>query len=241
MNNKKYRNTFFIIVSIIGGIFIVSPIILRIPIIRDFFSWFLKSLGNSDYKSSYIETFGAILGTFLAVAGTLWTQRKLDEVTLKKELKESALIVYYDFYFALNDIITFVHSYMLTKQPITNTIDDIEIYQKYRKKYRIYIDDNWIHNVAKLSSVMLTDEIKLIYKLYGDLCTIRNVFNSPTSDVNIEEEKLAYSIMLHEICNLEFALKYPIVPEISLKTEIENLMTKLKEISENSNIKRLSL
>ena len=44
--------------------------------------------------------------------------------------------------------------------------------------------------------------------------------------------------MLYEICNLEFALKYPIVPKISLKTEIENLMTKLKEISENSNIKQ---
>lgn len=86
MNNKKYRNTFFIIVSIIGGIFIVSPIILRVPFIRDFFSWFFRSLGNSDYKSSYIETFGAILGTFLAVTGTLWTQRKLDEI-IRKQLK----------------------------------------------------------------------------------------------------------------------------------------------------------
>lgn len=91
MNNKKCRNTFFIIVSIIGVIFIVSPIILRIPIIRAFFSWFLKSLGSSDYKSGYIETFGAILGTFLAVAGTLWTQRKLDEVIFKKELRESEI------------------------------------------------------------------------------------------------------------------------------------------------------
>lgn len=213
-----------------GGIFVIAPLLLRIPFIRIIVSWFLQSLGDSGYKSSYIETFGAILGTFLAITGTLWTQRKIDEVTEKKELRESALIVYYDFNFAFNDIITFMQSYLNSQRKISNVIDDLEQYQKKKKKYRIYIDDDWIHNVAKLSHLLTSNEIQMIYKLYGDLNTIKKVFNSTENNISVDEEKSAYSIMFHEICCIETELKRPMYIEVFLKDNIKSVMDKLKEI-----------
>lgn len=229
INNK---NNLFVIVSIISGIFIISPLLLRIPFIYGICSWFLQPLGNSGYKSSYTETFGAILGTFLAVTGALWTQKKIDKAAEKKELKESALIVYYDFKFAFSDIITFMKSYLFSQEKVENIIEDFETYKKLRKKYYIYIDDDWIHNVAKLSSSLSSNEIQIIYKLYGDLNTIKKVFNTSINNISDDEEKLAYSKMFNEICNIEFELKNPICIEVSLKENIENIMEKLKVIGD---------
>ncbi len=231
----KNRNILFILVSIIGGMFIIFPLLLRISCIRIAFSYFLEPLGDKGYKSSYVETFGAILGTFLAVTGTLWTQRKIDETTEKKELKESALIVYYDFKFAFNDVTAIVDSYLFSQRKITNVIEDFEKYKKIRRRYRIHMDDNWIHNVAKLSSVLYGEEIQIIYKLYGDLSRIKKVFNSPINEISENEEQSVYSIMFNTICNIEAEFKHPIRIEVTLKDDIKNIMEKLKEIGNVAN------
>ncbi len=235
----KNRNVLFVMVSIIGGIFIIAPLLLRIPCIYIAFSWFLQPLGDSGYKSSYVETCGAILGTFLAVAGALWTQKKIDEGTEKKELEESALIVYYDFKFAFNDIIAFMNSYLFMQGKITNVIDDFEKYKKHKEKYKIYIDDDWIHNVAKLSSVLSNDEIQMIYKLYGDLSTIKKVFNTSINEVSEDEDKSVYTIMFNTICSFD-ELKYSTYKEVVLKDNIKSIMERLKKIGNISDIDKLA-
>ena len=111
MNRKRNPNILFMIVSAISAAFIFIPLILRIEFVYNAVSWFLSPLG--EYGGSYIETLGAILGTFLAVTGALWTQRKIDEVQDRKELRESALIVYYDFEFVFNDVKRFMSRYII--------------------------------------------------------------------------------------------------------------------------------
>ena len=91
-------------------LFLVIPLFLRINWVYDSLSWFLQPLRKSEYKSSYIEIIGAILGTFLAVTGTLWTQRKIDSVMEQKEIQKRALIVYYVFCFAFNDLTKTSHT-----------------------------------------------------------------------------------------------------------------------------------
>ncbi|WP_202766286.1 hypothetical protein [Clostridium paridis] len=49
---------------------------MRVQIFSGLLSWLLSPLKTTEYKSSYIQTFGAILGTFMAVSGALWTQKK---------------------------------------------------------------------------------------------------------------------------------------------------------------------
>ena len=73
MNRKRTPNILFIIVSAISAAFILIPLVLRIEFVYKAVSWFISPLG--EYGSSYIETLGAILGTFLAITGALWTQK----------------------------------------------------------------------------------------------------------------------------------------------------------------------
>ena len=213
-------------------LFLVIPLFSRINWVYDSLSWFLQPLRKSEYKSSYIEIIGAILGTFLAVTGTLWTQRKIDSVMEQKEIQKRALIVYYDFYFAFNGLIDFMKSCLLYKKSdILNVIDDWDTYMKFKKKYRIYVDDDWIHNVAELTGQLKNDEIQSIYKIYGDLHTIKRSFNN--SEKLLEEnDRLAYNIIFCEICEVEEKQSKPISYDVKLKEDKKVLLERLKKIAQ---------
>lgn len=225
-------NILFIVVSILGCAFVVVPVLLRVPFIANVLTWLLRPLKDSGYKSSYIETFGAILGTFLAVTGALWTQRKIDERTDEKELIECALIIYYDFTFALDDLITLMQLYTDTQQTISNVLLDYDEFIKRQGKCRIYIDKDWIHNVAKLSHALPSSYIQNIYKLYGDLSTIKNVFNSSAEVISEDDAKMVYSMIFQGMCNFEAVLRYPLQAKVSLKEDIVLMLEKIKEIAQ---------
>ena len=92
----KRGNTIFYIVGIIGILFIISPLLLHIPFIKQIYTIYLQSINTIDYKASYIETFGAMTGTFLAITGVFWTQRLIGKNEERKKIKENATIIYYD-------------------------------------------------------------------------------------------------------------------------------------------------
>lgn len=231
MNNKRNPNILFIIVCAISVAFVFIPLILRIECIHRMVSWFISPLG--EYGSSYIETLGAILGTFLAVTGALWTQRKIDEVQDKKELRESALIVYYDFEFVFNDIIRFMSCYLSRQQKVCNILEDFEQFKKIKEMsyIYIYIDENWIQNVAKLSYSLSSDEIQQIYKLYGDLNTIKRAFNSSINEMSQDDATSAYSIMFDDFCKVVINLTRYTSPDVTLKENVKSIMERLKELS----------
>lgn len=162
MNKKRNTNMLFIIVSAISAVFILIPLILRIKLIYKVASWFLSPLG--EYGSSYVETLGAILGTFLAVTGALWTQRKIDEVQDRKELRESALIVYYDFEFVFNDVKRFMSRYMIHQEVVCNTLENFELFKKL-KTYLIYISILMITGFKMLQNC-LTHYLALKFKKF---------------------------------------------------------------------------
>lgn len=150
----------------------------------------------------------------------------------EKEIQKRALIVYYDFYFAFNDLIDFMKSCLLYKKSdILNVIDDWDTYMKFKKKYRIYVDDDWIHNVAELTGQLKNDEIQSIYKIYGDLHTIKRSFNN--SEKLLEEnDKLAYNIIFCEICEVEEKQSKPISYDVKLKEDKKVLLERLKKIAQ---------
>ncbi|WP_160680285.1 hypothetical protein [Clostridium sp. C8-1-8] len=227
----KYENIIFVIICCIGGTFLITPILLRVPFFSNLFSLLLSPLKTTEYKSSYIETFGAILGTFMAVSGALWTQKKIDEVTEKKNLKESALIIYYDFYFATNDIRDLMENYLNSQGVIANTLDDIDKFKRYKKKYRLYLDDNWIRNVASLSHILSSEDTKILYKVYGDLNTVKQVINISEDQLSIEDAKTAYSIMFNEFCDKTGEVKSRVVIDVELKDSINDIINKLKQLA----------
>ena len=97
-------------------LFVLAPLLLKINFFNNATSWFLKALKFEGYKSSYLETVGALLGTFFAITGALWTQRKEERRKEKQVLREVATVIYYDFEFAYKNIIAFVLGYEKDKE-----------------------------------------------------------------------------------------------------------------------------
>lgn len=183
-------------------------------------------MGDTGYKTSYVEAFGAILGTSLAVTGALWAQRKIDETAEREKIKESALVVYYDFDFAFADIIKFMQSYLSVQGKLCDHIEDLDTFRKEKSKYRIYIDDNWIHTVAKLSGV---SEIKRIYELYGDLSTIKGIFDLREGHISEDDANTAYASMLRMTHQKIEPLSRHI--KVTLKEDIKSILDSLRNIA----------
>lgn len=167
-------------------------------------------------------------------------QEKEEERIAKS--KKCSLIVYYDFCFAFDDIITFCsHVYAASYEKMIKKLmnkpeiepDDEEeneepddVYYCHRQAIRqLYIDENWIRNVAELAScnVLSDDEIRLIYKIYGNLQTIRRWVDADRAD----STSLSKAILsIKEIVNLDNVLK-----EDKLLDDIESIYKRVKDIA----------
>ncbi len=96
---------------------------------------------------------GGIVGgvsTLIAVMMTIHQTREIQNEGKDSKILESALVIYYDFRFAL-----------------------IEIKNFYEKKQttlsNIYIDQNWIHTMPQIAGKLKPEELQLAYNLYGAL------------------------------------------------------------------------
>lgn len=229
MKPKKYTkdNILFFASISIALIFLLSPILLRISWIENIVSYILFPLKEDGFKSSYVETMGAIFGTFLAITGALWTQRNIDLQNEKHIIKEAAVIVYYDFKFAFDDIFQFEAAHACINPGVDNGYDDIEYFNRFRKNQRIYIDADWICNVAKLCNVLSSEEIKQIYKIYGDFETIKYAFEKSDIEIDIKTAHSIYHLIHRDLCELT------VEPQLEIKHKKinEKLMNKLKMLA----------
>lgn len=221
---------------ILTVIFIISPIWLRIPIFEEIISLLLKPLKEQGFKSSYIETFGAILGTFLAISGALWTQRKFEQEAASREeeerKREKMLIIYYDFEFVFHDIKNTMSVFQFRK-PSKNIgmLEDVDIdfFRKCWKKFKVHIYHDWIANVASVSKYFTKEEVKNIYKIYGDLDELRQIFKEPIKEISDSELKIAYSKMSKYIIFI-IDLNSGQVEKVKIKEPINNILKKLQDI-----------
>lgn len=230
------ENKLFLGSIIITIMFIVSPILIKCSYIRNFCSWLLNDLGEQGYKSSYIETLGAVLGTFLAISGALWTQRKFEQDIEQKEeeerRREKFLIIYYDFKFLFDDIRNnmFFFQYKKTGSRL-NLLDDenVLLFRACFKNFKVHIHDEWIQNVASVSQYLTKDEIKTIYEMYGVFEELKQTFSESIYNVSEEELKIAYDKMFQYI-NVEVSFQRPVIVEVKLKDTVTYILEKLPQI-----------
>ena len=141
-------------------------------------SWFLSPLG--EYGSSYIETLGAILGTFLAITGALWTQRKIDEVQDKKELRESALIVYYDFEFEFSFSEKELIAVEEEMKRIVKESLSLQVYKVSKKEAQAYMQERQEDYKVELIQSLPEQEKISFYKQgeYMEFCSGPHISNT---------------------------------------------------------------
>lgn len=228
----KKEPLFFSVIVIIF-IFIIIPIILRISFIEKVICWGLSGLKYQEYKNSYITTIGSMLGSFLAISGAVWTQRRIDETNEIREAKKSALIVYYDFRFAFDNLVYIPKMvwYKQYKEQKFNSKSTSEFFLEYSKNIYLYIDDDWKNSVAKLSKILSQDEIKIIYDTYGKLCNVRKILDKQIEDKS--QIARIYNSSVSRFYDKSMSLDGSHCIEISLKEEYEELLKKLYDLCED--------
>lgn len=174
-------------------ILIVAPISVIIFVIyichsqADISAW-------SSFWGSYL---GGLFGGIATLFGVVSTIKNSERETARKENKErsdeirrSAIIVYYDFDFALGNINSFLNEYKSANKKITSAEElNVDAFNRCKSNLdQFYFDSEWIKTVASLleSEHLNPEVIKNIYALYGNLMTI-NKFLSKTSQSDDRE------------------------------------------------------
>lgn len=83
---KKIK-TAYVAMIVITVLFLMIPLVLKVPVISVVVSSIMNGLKISEYKSAYIEVLGGIAGSWLAITGAIYTQRKFDDE--KKSAEEA--------------------------------------------------------------------------------------------------------------------------------------------------------
>ena len=106
IRNKTNRtnNLLFLCAVFFSILFLMIPIILMFPCAQNLIKFFLNAMG--PYKASYLETCGAMIGTFLAVTSAIWIQVRSEAKQRNDAIKKYATIVYFDIdkFYRENDI-----------------------------------------------------------------------------------------------------------------------------------------
>lgn len=181
------KNGLFWIALILTALSVISPLILQIPQIKHIDSFFFRALTAESYKSSFVESIGSILGIALTITGTLFIQKKIDEMAEKEKREKEAndvkyriIVIYYDLKLAFEDIET-IYNIMMFSAFSTEEDRDIVFYDA-ASKYNLYIDEGWIRNVASLHNVLDKKLLEQVFLIYGDICSINTALKSKEHD-----------------------------------------------------------
>ncbi len=152
---------------------------MQLPIIKNFVLYLFSFTNNNEYKIAYIEFLGVLVGSFIAIYGALWVQRKINKNVAINEQKKYARIAYYDFYFAFNDLLKM---YDDTKRKYNiKSIDGEENVEKFCNGAlgrNLYLNPTWISDTAQLGETLTNIELTLVYKYYGKLVNIDRALQS---------------------------------------------------------------
>ena len=162
---------------------IVFPLILRIPLIKKIALFSLSFTKNPDYQIAYVETWSVLIGSFIAIFGALWTQRKINSEEKRHALCKYACAVYYDLHFSFQELIR-IHDE--TKR--LHNLEKIEgetavlLFCQTAVGHELPFSQNWIDNLSNLSEELSPIYFERIYKCYTKLESINRALRSRKPD-----------------------------------------------------------
>ena len=183
---RQYVLWFVLIIALIIGI----PIFLQYKVFGNSIPSNPSNDGWAGFFGSYL---GGILGGCATLAGVVFTIRKTheeSETNRKRELqdlhRQSALVIYYDFGFAFDNIKDYLRFYSdIDFEQINSMPLSTEAYDRFEKHKdcftQLYLQPDWIKTVSQLSGATVDEQSKIdagdiynLYRIYGNLMTILN-------------------------------------------------------------------
>lgn len=180
----------FIFLLFITAMLVISPILMHIPLFSNFLSDFLSTLETQEYKGVYLEAISTLIGTFLAIYGALWTQRRIDSRDEVKKKRAALVVVYYDFKFAYEDLKDMIYGKSDSNKFYKSQITQETIIKNIvkQKTENLFVDEDWIKNVASLSDVFGEKVLKMIFQMYGEINTIKMILDDIFKQDNKEKQ-----------------------------------------------------
>ncbi|MDG5852447.1 hypothetical protein [Clostridium beijerinckii] len=175
VKKHKRKDILFTSAVIIAIIIIFTPIILQFHQISYYISLIMLPLKQQEYKSSYFEVIGALVGSFLAITGAVWTQRRINENKEMEEAKYNARIIY-------------------------NDLKSIEKYlDKERGSVNIRYFSDW-QNVLAKCTFLSEDNVSYIYEIYDNVYNYNyHYHNKQKEGRNFSKEDIKEYKYLHKI------------------------------------------
>lgn len=182
---KNEGNSILLPISVLlSCIFLLSPFLLRYQCFFITIDSFFESLKYTGYKEAFIGASGGMIGSFLAITGALWVERKLSKDNEKKEIEKIAAILYYDiklFYKELSPLSTNIAWIM----GIPDKEQQRESYIIYKNNAGVHIHSDWITLVASLKAILKKEEIEQIYTFYGNVSDIKLLIEKDNLEAGI--------------------------------------------------------
>lgn len=179
---------------VLAVFFLISPLVLKCPCIYNAIDSFLDHLKYTEYKEAYIAACGGMLGSFLAITGALWVERRLAKDNLERENEKLkvdnekiALILYYDldmFYKEISPSAINIKSILSESSENNHGGKKAEL-ENYTG---VYIHPEWISLVASLKSVMTKEEISLLYYFYGRISDVKRLMRKDVLQIGDMKE-----------------------------------------------------
>lgn len=169
---RKMLNALLLFSVLLAVLFLLSPSLLDYPWIYDKVDLFFKPLKNSEYKGAFIGASGGMIGSFLAITGALWVERRLAKDNNQKEIEKTALILYFDmtfFYQEVSPLATNI-AWILG---IPDKSHKENRYMNFKNQVGVHFHSEWISLVASLKDILSQSEIEQIYAFYGNVSDLK--------------------------------------------------------------------
>ena len=177
---KHIKISTFAIMCGVTVIFIILPLVMKSQIVSDFIAWLMSALKYQEYKSAYLGILGGLAGSWLAITGAIYTQRKFD-AERKQEEKEKAqqeLCAKHSITIIMckellwNEIRANHHSAMIGNGEFLKAIDEERTNYHFLGKGRFRLE-NWFSIREKVINDNLECAIKVmgLYKYYEFLAS----------------------------------------------------------------------
>ena len=228
------------ILGILFFVLIVIPVVINLCVINNGCYSKASEDGWASFFGSYL---GGVIGggaTLIAVLVTISYNRQEMDRRDKKErdnqIRKSAIIVYYDFKFAFDNIIRFLNAYedkKMRSDSSYNMVDFID--EEFTRKYldQLYFYKDWIENVAELIECksFSYNDIKSLYENYGLLLTTKKLVEDNDGKVRYEAVEKMKNFLVKSSRKEESEKQTKYIITYDLKKEVKELMNKLDEIA----------
>ena len=165
-----------------AAIILAVPFLMMIPFINNWAQIYLASLG--DLRVAFIGFAGSSLGGIVAIFGSMWIQDNIRKKQKESDLRKSAFVIYHDFKLAFDDLLPFYQELIRSEGTIGSYHANIHRKLDSNVNSQLYLDANWINNVATLMDFDDSDLVERIYKTYGDLNDFNKVISKEIKGVN---------------------------------------------------------